>query len=489
MGKPTGFMEYKREVAPDRDIAQRVKDWDEFHLHLPEDKQRIQGARCMDCGTPFCHVGDEFGCPLNNLIPEFNDMMYKGFWKQAVQRLLRNNNFPEFTGRVCPAICEGSCTLSINEPQVTIKDNEFAIIEKAFSEGLIKPCPPQKRTGKKVAVVGSGPAGLACADLLNKAGHSVTVFEREDRIGGLLIYGIPDMKLGKDVVARRTKLMEDEGIKFVTNTEIGVDYPAMKLKEEFDAAVLCCGATVPRDLPVEGRNLKGVYNAMDFLVANEKSMLNSSFEDNNYISAKDKDVIVVGGGDTAVDCIATAIRHGCKSIRQFIRKPQPPMERTSNNPWPQTPRVYKQDYGQAEAQELFGADPRQHKTRITKMIGDESGQLKEVQTVNLEWHTDEKGRLVSTDIAGTEKTYKADLVLLALGFSGPETAIIKGLGINQDRATNVDAKFGDFRTNIDGVFAAGDMRRGQSLVVWAISEGRGAARETDRYLMGTTLLS
>ncbi len=488
MGKPTGFMEYNREVAPDRDIKERVKDWDEFHLHLPDDKQQNQGARCMDCGTPYCHVGEKYGCPVNNLIPEFNDMMCKGLWKQAVQRLLRNNNFPEFTSRVCPALCEGSCTLSINEPQVTIKDNEYAIIEKAFSEGWIKPCPPQKRTGKKVAVVGSGPAGLACADMLNKAGHTVTVFERDDRLGGLLMYGIPSMKLEKDIVNRRIKLMEDEGVTFIVNTEVGGNYPAKQLLEEFNATVLCCGATKPRDLLVEGRELKGVYHAMDFLVASTKSQLNSNFEDNNFISAKDKNVIVIGGGDTAVDCVATSLRHGCKSIKQFIRKPKPPVERTEENPWPELPRIYKQDYGQKEAEEIFGKDPRQFQTRVKKMIDDGNGNLKAVQTVKVEWETESDGRMVSTDVVGSEEIHETELLLLALGFAGPEERIINEMGIACDKRTNVDAPYGSFMTNIEGVFSAGDMRRGQSLVVWAIHEGRGAARECDRYLMGESYL-
>lgn len=488
MGKPTGFMDYVREEAEDRNINERIKDWDEFHLHLPEDKQRIQGARCMECGVPFCHVGKEYGCPVNNLIPEFNDMMYRGLWKQAVQRLLRNNNFPEFTARVCPAPCEGSCTLGINEPQVTIKDNEYAIIEKAFSEGWIKPCPPQKRTGKKVAVIGSGPAGLACADMLNKAGHTVTVFERDDRIGGLLIYGIPSMKLDKEIVRRRIRLMEDEGVAFVANTEVGVNYPVKKLSEEYDATVLCCGATKPRELLVEGRELKGVYHAMDFLVASTKSQLNSNFEDNKLISAKDKNIIVIGGGDTAVDCVATSIRHGCKSIKQFIRKPQPPMNRSEQNPWPELPRTYKQDYGQKEAEAIFGKDPRQFQTRVKKMIGDENGNIKEVQTVRVEWDIDSNGRMISSDVVGSEEIHKVEMLLLALGFSGPEDTIIKEMGVECDKSTNVCAPYGSFMTNISGVFSAGDMRRGQSLVVWAINEGRGAARECDRYLMGETYL-
>ncbi|HEX9062642.1 MAG TPA: glutamate synthase subunit beta, partial [Clostridia bacterium] len=347
MGKPTGFMEYKRQVPADRTPEERIKDWGEFHLHLSEEEQRKQGARCMDCGIPFCHSGILIngmasGCPINNIIPEWNDLIYKGLWKEALGRLLKTNNFPEFTGRVCPAPCEGSCTLGINEPQVTIKTNECSIIDRAYEEGWIVPNPPSKRTGKKVAVIGSGPAGLACADQLNKAGHSVTVFERFDRPGGLLMYGIPNMKLDKNVVKRRTDLMKAEGIEFRVNTEVGKDYPSEKLLKEFDAAVLCGGATKPRDLPVEGRNLKGVYFAVDFLRLNTKSLLDGK-PDDGFISAKGKNVIVIGGGDTGTDCVGTSIRHGCKSVTQLEILPQAPLERTDDNPWPQWPKVLKVD--------------------------------------------------------------------------------------------------------------------------------------------------
>jgi glutamate synthase (NADPH/NADH) small chain len=493
MGKPTGFMEFKRELPPDRAPLERIGDWNEFHLHTSEEKQRIQGARCMDCGIPFCHSGMLFsgmasGCPINNLIPEWNDLIYKGQWKEAVARLLKTNNFPEFTGRVCPAPCEGACTVGINDPQVTIKANECAIIDRAFENGWIVPKPPVNRTGKKVAVVGSGPSGLACADQLNKAGHTVTVFERADRIGGLLMYGIPNMKLDKSVVDRRVNLMKAEGINFVTNVEVGKDYPADNLLKEFDAVVLCGGATNPRDLPIEGRQLKGVHFAMEFLRANTKSLLDSGLNDGNYISAKGKDVIIIGGGDTGTDCVATSIRHGCNSVIQLEIMPEPPSSRQANNPWPEWPKVLKVDYGQEEAIALYGKDPRQYCITAKKFVGDENGNLKEVHTVNIEWKKDDSGRFVPVEIPGTEKVWPAQLVLLAMGFLGPEETLPKELGLSQDSRSNVKAEYGKYTTNIEGIFSAGDMRRGQSLVVWAINEGRGAARECDRYLMGYTNL-
>lgn len=493
MGKPTGFLEYKREVPPDRAPLERIKDWEEFHLHLDEEKQRKQGARCMDCGTPFCHSGllingMASGCPINNLIPEWNDLIYRGRWKEALERLHKTNNFPEFTGRVCPAPCEGSCTMGINEPQVTIKSNECAIIDRAYEEGWIKPEPPKQRTGKKVAVVGSGPSGLACADQLNKAGHMVTVFERADRPGGLLMYGIPNMKLDKKIVQRRIDLMAAEGVEFVTGTEVGKDYPAEKLLKEFDAVVLCGGATKPRDLQVEGRNLKGVHFAVDFLGKNTKSLLDSGHKDGKYISAKGKDVIVIGGGDTGTDCVATSLRHGCNSVVQFEIMPMPPKERQNDNPWPQWPKVYKMDYGQEEAAALYGRDPREYCIMTKKITGDAEGNVKEVHTVQIEWKRDDSGRMMPVEIPGTERVWPAQLVLICMGFLGPEDTLLKQLGIEQDGRTNVKAEYGRFATNVKGVFCAGDMRRGQSLVVWAINEGRAAARECDRYLMGNTNL-
>ncbi|MGE5583724.1 MAG: glutamate synthase subunit beta [Bacillota bacterium] len=494
MGKPTGFLEYKRKLPSERSPRERLQDWNEFHEHFPEDQQQIQAARCMDCGVPFCHSGlllngMASGCPLNNLIPEWNDLIYRGLWREAAERLEKTNCFPEFTGRVCPAPCEGSCTLGMHEPPVTIKTNECSVIDRAFNEGWIVPKPPLRRTGKRVAVIGSGPSGLACASQLNKAGHWVIVFERADRIGGLLMYGIPNMKLDKRVVQRRINLMRAEGVNFICGTEVGKDYPAEKLLADFDAVVLCGGATKPRDLAVEGRGLKGIHFATEFLAANTKSLLDSDHRDGRFISARGKEVVVIGGGDTGTDCVATSLRHGCKSVVQFEIVPKPPLERPANNPWPQWPKVLKIDYGQEEALTVFGNDPRIYCINTKKLIGDENGQVKEVYTVEVSWEKAGDGRVVPIEIPGTEKIYPAQLVLLAMGFLGPEDNLLKQLGVEQDGRTNVKTGDGKYATNIKGVFAAGDMRRGQSLVVWAIYEGRGAARECDRYLMGETNLS
>ena len=493
MGKPTGFMEFPRELPLDRSPLQRLGDWREFHDHADDTMLQKQGARCMDCGVPFCHTGTLMdgmasGCPINNLIPEWNDLVYRGLWKEALERLHKTNNFPEFTGRVCPAPCEGSCVLGMSEPPVTIKTIESAIIDKGFEEGWVQPEPPLVRTGKKVAVVGSGPAGLAAAAQLNRAGHWVTVFERADRVGGLLMYGIPNMKLDKKlVVERRIKLMEAEGVRFVTNCEVGVTLAAEKLRQDFDAIVLCGGATKPRDLPIEGRNLKGIHFAMDFLQANTKSLLDSNLADGNYISAKDQDVIVIGGGDTGTDCVGTSMRHGCRSLIQFEILPKPPLERAPDNPWPQWPKVYKLDYGQEEAAARFGDDPRQYLIQTKKFVGDEDGHVKELHTIRIEWARD-NGRFMPREIPGTEKVLPAQLVLLAMGFLGPENQLLDKLGVEQDPRSNAKADYGKYATTVPGIFAAGDMRRGQSLVVWAINEGRGAARECDRYLMGETVL-
>ena len=496
MGKPTGFIEFERVLPKDRDPVERVKDWDEFHEHMPEEALREQGSRCMDCGIPFCHLGDVVsdgdkgsGCPVNNLIPEWNDLVYRGLWREALERLHKTNNFPEFTGRVCPAPCEGACVVGINAPPVTIKNVECAIVDKGFAEGWIVPEPPAKRTGKSVAIVGSGPSGLACAAQLNRTGHQVTVYERADRIGGLLMYGIPNMKLEKDaVVQRRVDLMAAEGVKFVTNTEIGVDVPATQLSAENDAVVLCGGATKANDLPIEGREFTGIHFAMDFLRANTKSLLDSDHEDGNHISAKDKHVIVIGGGDTGTDCCGTSLRHGCKTLAQFEIMPRPPEERADNNPWPQWPNVYKLDYGQEEAQARFGDDPRTYLVMTQKFVADDEGNVKELHTVSIEWDKDENGRFVPKPIEDTEKVWPADVVLLAMGFRGPEDAAIDQLGVERDERSNAKAEHEKFATSVEGIFAAGDMRRGQSLVVWAINEGRGAAREVDRYLMGGTHL-
>jgi len=396
-----------------------------------------------------------------------------------------SNNFPEFTGRVCPAPCEGACTAGLAGDPVTVKNIECAIIDKAYDQGWIVPRPPSVRTGKKVAVVGSGPAGLACADELNKAGHLVTVFERADRAGGLLMYGIPNMKLDKSLVERRVKIMAEEGVTFSTGIEVGRDYPAESLLKKYDAVVLCGGATKPRDLNIEGRNLKGILFAVDFLKANTKSLLDSNLADDNYISSKDKDVVVIGGGDTGTDCAATAIRHQCKSIVQLEIMPELPSGRGSDNPWPQFPRVLKVDYGQQEAIALYGNDPRQYCITAKKFVGDENGQVKEVHTINVEWIKDDLGRFAPREIQGTEKVWPANLVLLAMGFLGPEDRLLDKLGVQRDERSNVKADYGRFATNVQGVFAAGDMRRGQSLVIWAINEGRGAAVECHHYLTGS----
>ncbi|MBW4839576.1 MAG: glutamate synthase subunit beta [Paenibacillaceae bacterium] len=494
MSTPTGFMEFKRELPGDRSPSERVKDWEEFHKHMAEEELRTQGARCMDCGTPYCHTGIDMiggtsGCPVHNLIPEWNNLVYRNLWREALDRLHKTNNFPEFTGRVCPAPCEGSCTVGLIGQPVTIKTIEQAIIDKGFEEGWVVPEPPEKRTGRKVAVVGSGPAGLACAAQLNKAGHEVTVYERSDRIGGLLMYGIPTMKLDKAVVQRRVDLLAAEGVQFVTNTEIGKDIKAQQLVDEFDAVVLCGGATKPREFSIEGSNLNGVHYAMPFLNGTIKSYLDSGLTDEQYLSAEGKDVIVIGGGDTGSDCVATALRHGCRSITQFGTHAKAPLERDPiNNPWPQFPNVYTLDYAQAEAKALFGDDPREFSIMTTRFVGDENGNLKELHTVQIQRTVDESGRKIYQPIPGTERVFPAQMALIAIGFDGPESTLADELGLDKDRRTNVKAKYGQFKTNVDKVFAAGDMRRGQSLVVWAINEGREAAREVDKYLMGSTVL-
>ncbi len=493
MGKPTGFMEYNRKATPQKKPEERIKNWNELYEPLPEEELRKQGARCMDCGIPFCHTGSElkgqaFGCPVHNLIPEWNDLVYRGKWKEALHRLHKTNNFPEFTGRVCPAPCEGSCVLGITSPPVAIKSIEQAIIDKGFEEGWVVARPPATRTGKKVAIVGSGPAGLAAADQLNKAGHRVTVYERADRIGGLLMYGIPNMKLDKAIVQRRVDLLAEEGVEYITHTEIGTDIPATELKKQYDAIILAGGATRPRDLEIEGRGLGGIHFAMEFLHADTKSLLDSGHKDGTYISAEGKDVIVIGGGDTGTDCVSTAMRHNCKSITQFEILPQPPRTRAADNPWPQWPHIFRVDYGQAEAHAKFGDDPRQYQIMTKKFIGDDAGNVKELHTVQIEWEKGANGRMAPKEIPGTEKVWKAGLILLAMGFLGPESPVLEQLNVERDERSNAKARHGKFLTSTEGVFAAGDMRRGQSLIVWAINEGRGAARECDRWLMGRTEL-
>lgn len=476
MGKPTGFKEFDREVAPYRDAAERLVDYKEIYTDHDEARLQTQGARCMDCGVPFCQSGE--GCPVYNLIPEWNDLVYKGRWKEALDRLHKTNNFPEFTGRVCPAPCEGACVLGINNPPVTIKNIECAIADRGFEEGWVVAEPPAIRTGKKVAVVGSGPAGLAAAAQLNHHGHEVTVYERDDRIGGLLMYGIPNMKLEKDVVDRRVNLLREEGIKFVVNANVGGEgdnaVSIDQLVSENDAVLLATGATTPRDLPIENREGDGIHFAMEFLLKNTKSLLDSNLEDGNYLSAKDKDVIVIGGGDTGTDCIATSLRHGCKSLVNFEIMPRPADERPDDNPWPLWPKIFRTDYGHEEATRKYGQDPRQYSVSGKEFVRDDNGKLIGINTVKVDSNFKE--------IPGTVKFWPADLILLSMGFLGPEHYVSEKLGLDLDQRSNYKAEYRDFRTSVDKVFAAGDCRRGQSLVVRAIDEGRLAAEQIDKYL-------
>ena len=485
MGKPTGFKEVERHLPPDRAPAERIGDWRDFHGHAPEEQLRSQASRCMDCGTPFCHTGagradtrQTVGCPLTNLIPEWNDLVYRGLWHDALHRLHKTNNFPEFTGKVCPAPCESACVLAIIEPAVTIKNTEWSIIERGFEEGWVRPQPPAVRTGKRVAVVGSGPAGLACADQLNTAGHRVTVYERADRIGGLLMYGIPNMKLEKHLVDRRVQLMRDEGVEFRTGVEVGRNLSGAELRTQSDAVVLCCGATNPRDLPIPGRELNGVHQAMEYLTVNTKWLLDGE-QGRPRIDASGKDVLVIGGGDTGTDCVGTAMRQGCTSMTQIEIVPEFPPEL----PWPEFGRTSTPDYGQEEAAAAFGTEPRRYSVTAQRFTGDSDGRVREVHLVDVEWS---QGR--PTPVPGSERAIPGGLVLLSMGFLGPESPLLDELRIDRDERSNAAAEYGRFTTNVEGVFAAGDVRRGASLVVWAIMEGRGAARECDRYLMGSTLL-
>jgi NADPH-dependent glutamate synthase beta subunit-like oxidoreductase len=533
MGKPTGFMEFERQTLPYRAAESRVRDFREFTLPVLDDYLRTQGARCMDCGVPFCQSNT--GCPLHNLIPEWNDLVYHGRWREALDRLHQTNNFPEFTGRVCPAPCEGACVLGINAPPVAIKSIECAIVDRGFAEGWIRPNPASQRTGKTVAIIGSGPSGLAAADQLNRAGHHVTVYERSDRIGGLLMYGIPNMKLDKEIVQRRVDLLEAEGVKFVTNAHVGANVDARDLLDTSDAVLLATGATKPRDLPIPGRELRGIHFAMDFLHANTTRLLRnqgqasrSITEDTEiteqtergtqkrlrgslrlmpnpfsvssvpsvvnpnttktFISAHDKRVIVIGGGDTGCDCIGTSIRHGCASLVNFELLPKPPDERADDNPWPQWPRVFRTDYGHAEAETVFGADPRMYCVLSKRFLDDGSGNVAGIETVEVDWTRESSGKYRMREIEGSTRIIDADLVFLAMGFLGPEETLVRSLNVETDPRSNFKAEFGRFATSVPGVFAAGDCRRGQSLVVWAIAEGRAAAREIDRFLMGSTVL-
>ena len=486
MGHPTGFKEHSRKAVPYREPLVRIGDFGEIFTDPDEKHLRTQGARCMDCGVPFCQSSS--GCPIDNLIPEWNDLVYQGRWREAIDRLHKTNNFPEFTGRVCPAPCEGACVLGITDPPVTIKNIENAIVDRAFAEGWIQPQPPQSRTGKSVAIVGSGPAGLAAAAQLNKVGHTVTVYERADRIGGLLMYGIPNMKLDKGVVERRLKLLEAEGVRFVTNADVGRNVDPKKLLDDHDALLLATGATKPRDLVIPGRGLNGVHFAMDYLTLATKSLLDSEHRDGHYTSADGKDVIVIGGGDTGTDCIGTSVRFGCKSLVNFELLPKPPATRADDNPWPQWPKIFRVDYGHAEIEAKFGKDPREFCILTKEFVGDAAGNVTGLVTVAVEWKKVD-GQMKLVEVPGSERNWKCDLVLLAMGFLGPEHYVSQLLGIELDPRTNYKAVHGKYETNLPKVFAAGDCRRGQSLVVWAINEGRGAARAIDAYLMGDSALA
>lgn len=476
MGKPTGFKEFERSTVAYRAPAERLLDYKEIYTAPADEHLATQGARCMDCGVPFCQ--SENGCPVYNLIPEWNDLVYKGQWREALDRLHKTNNFPEFTGRVCPAPCEGSCVLGINEPAVTIKNIENAIIDKGFENGWVTANAPKFRTGKKVAVVGSGPAGLAAAAQLNQAGHEVTVYERADRIGGLLMYGIPNMKLEKDVVDRRVKLLEAEGVKFQTNADVGGEgenaIDVKTLLNDVDALLMATGATTPRDLKINGREGEGVHFAMEFLTANTQSLLDSNLEDGNYISAKDKNVIVIGGGDTGTDCIATSLRHGCKSLVNFEIMPKPSLERPDDNPWPLWPRIHRVDYGHEEAAHRDGEDPRAYSISGKEFVRDANGKLLGINTVEVDGNFKE--------VPGTTQFWEADLILLSMGFLGPEHYVSSPLNLDLDGRSNYQAEYKDFRTSHPKVFAAGDCRRGQSLVVRAIDEGRLVADKIDTFL-------
>ncbi len=492
MGKITGFLEYARQTNPAQSPQDRIEHWKEFHPMLSDADRRQQGARCMDCGVPFCQSGVQLngmftGCPLHNLVPEWNDLLYNGNLPQALLRLRKTNNFPEFTGRVCPALCEAACTCGLHGDPVTVRENELGIVEDGYSRGLIRPQKPTHRTEKKIAVVGSGPAGLAVADQLNHRGHNVTVFEREDRVGGLLMYGIPNMKLEKSVVERRVKIMQEEGVAFVTGVNIGIDKSAEELRAEFDVVVLCTGAKEPRDLKVPGREARGVLFAVDFLTQTTRSLLNSRFKDRAFTSAAGKDVIIVGGGDTGNDCVGTAIRQGCKSVTQLEMMPKLPDSRANDNRWPEWPRVCKTDYGQEEAIALFGSDPRIYQTTVKEILMDENGDLCAIKTILLEPKKDKaSGRMMMVEVPGTEKELPCQLLLIAAGFLGPQAYVAKAFGVETDPRSNLAAP--QYATNVPGIFAAGDARRGQSLVVWAIAEGRAAARAVDEYLMGYSTL-
>lgn len=495
MGKPTGFMEYERENYAAVPPKERISGFNEFHVPLPEEKQRQQGARCMECGVPFCQsgmtiMGMTSGCPLHNLVPEWNDLVYTGNWEQAYERLHKTNNFPEFTSRVCPALCEAACTCGLHDDPVSVRENEYGIVEYAYAHGFAAAKPPRVRSGKRVAVIGSGPAGLTAADQLNKRGHQVTVFEKDDRVGGLLMYGIPNMKLEKHIIERRISIMEEEGVVFETSVDVGKDIKPAKLLKEFDKVILACGAKNPRDIKAPGRDAKGIYFAVDFLKATTKSLLDSDFKDGNYISAKGKKVVIIGGGDTGNDCVGTSIRHGAVSVVQIEMMPKAPEQRAEDNPWPEWPKVLKTDYGQQEAIAVYGRDPRVFQTTVKEFIKDKKGNISAVLTVLLQPEKDEAtGRTVMKEIAGSEKKLDADLVLIAAGFLGTEKYVADAFGVKLNERSNIASRENSYATNVKNVYAAGDTRRGQSLVVWAIREGREAAKEVDAALMGYSTMS
>jgi glutamate synthase (NADPH/NADH) small chain len=492
MGKPTGFLDFERQTNTEIEPLERIKNFNEFHVPISEDDRRTQAARCMECGVPFCQSGMMIsgmasGCPLNNMCPEWNDLLYIGCYEQALGRLLKTNNFPEFTSRVCPAPCEAACTCGLNDTPVTIKENENAIIEYGYANGYMDAKPPKVRTGKKVAIIGSGPAGLAAADQLNKRGHNVTVFEREDHPGGLLMYGIPNMKLDKSVIERKIKIMEEEGVVFKTGVNVGVDIKAETLRKDYERVILACGASNPRDIKAPGREAVGIYFAVDYLKRVTKHLRNPEYTD--YIDVKGKNVLVIGGGDTGNDCVGSSIRQGAKSVVQLEMMPKPPEKRADNNPWPEWPKVLKTDYGQQEAIAVFGCDPRIYETTVKEFIADKNGILKQVKGVKLAWTKDESGRMKMSEIPGSEYTMDIDYVFIAAGFLGTEEYITKDFGVKLTDRTNVLTEPGQYSTSESGVFTAGDMHRGQSLVVWAIREGREVAKAVDKDLMGYTNLN
>jgi len=494
MGKPTGFLEYERKNGPVVPEAERVKNFEEFHRQLPTEEQQKQAARCMDCGVPFCQAGTMIagmasGCPLHNLVPEMNDLVYHGNLEQAYVRLSKTHSFPEFTSRVCPALCEAACTCGLHTEPVSTKENERSVIEYAYENGLVREEAPAVRTGKRVAVVGSGPSGLAAAQLLNRRGHSVTVYERNDRVGGLLRYGIPNMKLDKRFIDRRVALMEQAGVRFVTNADVGKNISAEQLKEEYDSVILTCGASNPRDINAPGREAEGIWFAVDFLSTVTKRLLDSDFTEVPTELAEGKNVIVIGGGDTGNDCVGTSIRLGAASVVQLEMMPEPPACRLAGNPWPEWPRVGKTDYGQEEAIYKFGHDPRIYQTTVKSFNKDEEGKLKSVTVISLSAEKDpQSGRLRMIPVEGSEKELPAELVLIAAGFLGSQSYVTEAFGVDVDGRTNVATARGSYATSQPGIYAAGDMHRGQSLVVWAIAEGRAVAKEVDRDLMGYTNL-